>query len=78
MLVGVFLGWVLAVMAVRYRVDQIIVGVVINLFVLGLTGLMAPFAAKVKPDYAVEHFFPNGPFAVLPMTGNRCAWRPMT
>ncbi|CAO3415743.1 UbiH/UbiF/VisC/COQ6 family ubiquinone biosynthesis hydroxylase [Azospirillum doebereinerae] len=22
---------------------------------------------------AVEHFFPNGPFAVLPMTGNRCS-----
>jgi len=40
MLVGVVLGWVLAVMAIRYRVDQIIVGVVINLFVLGLTSFM--------------------------------------
>lgn len=37
---GVALGWVLAVMAIRYRVDQIIVGVVINLFVLGLTSFM--------------------------------------
>jgi len=39
-LTGVALAWVLAVMAVRYRVDQIIVGVVINLFVLGLTSFM--------------------------------------
>ncbi|MEE9297729.1 MAG: ABC transporter permease [Acidimicrobiia bacterium] len=39
-LTGVVLGWVLAVMAIRYRVDQIIVGVVINLFVLGLTSFM--------------------------------------
>ena len=29
------LAWVLAVLAIRYRVDQIIVGVVINIFVLG-------------------------------------------
>lgn len=39
-LTGVVLGWVLAVMSVRYRVDQIIVGVVINLFVLGLTSFI--------------------------------------
>jgi general nucleoside transport system permease protein len=40
MATGVFLAWVLAVFAVRYRVDQIIVGVVINIFVLGLTSFM--------------------------------------
>lgn len=40
MLTGVALAWVLAVFAVRYRVDQIIVGVVINIFVLGLTSFM--------------------------------------
>jgi general nucleoside transport system permease protein len=39
-LTGVALAWVLAVLAVRYRVDQIIIGVVINLFVLGLTSFM--------------------------------------
>ncbi len=39
-LTGVILGWMLAVMAIRYRVDQIIVGVVINLFVLGLTSFI--------------------------------------
>lgn len=41
MLTGVALAWVLAVLAIRYRVDQIIVGVVINIFVLGLTSFMA-------------------------------------
>jgi simple sugar transport system permease protein len=40
MLSGALLSWFLAVLAIRYRVDQIIVGVVINLFVLGLTSFM--------------------------------------
>lgn len=40
MATGTALAWVLAVFAVRYRVDQIIVGVVINIFVLGLTSFM--------------------------------------
>ena len=40
MAAGVALAWVLAVLAVRYRVDQIIVGVVINIFVLGLTSFL--------------------------------------
>ena len=37
---GTALAWVLAVLAIRYRVDQIIVGVVINIFVLGVTSFM--------------------------------------
>ncbi|MFH1331277.1 MAG: hypothetical protein ABIJ48_11570 [Actinomycetota bacterium] len=37
---GLLLGWVLAVLAIRYRVDQIIIGVVINIFVLGLTSFL--------------------------------------
>ncbi len=40
MLGGALLAWFLAVLAVRYRVDQIIVGVVINIFVLGLTSFL--------------------------------------
>lgn len=39
-LFGALLAWILAVLAVRYRVDQIIVGVVINIFVLGLTSFL--------------------------------------
>ncbi len=40
MLSGALLSWFLAVLAIRYRVDQIIVGVVINLLVLGLTSFL--------------------------------------
>jgi len=40
-LTGGILGWVLAVLAIRYRVDQIIAGVAINIFALGLTSFMA-------------------------------------
>ena len=38
--IGLLLGWVLAVLAIRYKVDQIIIGVVINIFVLGLTSFL--------------------------------------
>jgi ABC-type uncharacterized transport system permease subunit len=41
MLTGALLGAVLAVLAIRYRVDQIIAGVVINIFALGLTSFLA-------------------------------------
>jgi general nucleoside transport system permease protein len=40
-LTGGLLGAVLAVLAIRYRVDQIIAGVVINIFALGLTSFLA-------------------------------------
>jgi simple sugar transport system permease protein len=57
MLVGVFFGWVLAVMAVRYRVDQIIVGVVINLFVLGLTSFMTQRILNDNPQFNGSEIF---------------------
>jgi general nucleoside transport system permease protein len=38
--VGGLMGSLLAVLAIRYRVDQIVVGVVLNLFALGLTGFL--------------------------------------
>jgi simple sugar transport system permease protein len=41
MITGALLGAVLAVLAIRYRVDQIIAGVVINIFALGLTSFLA-------------------------------------
>ena len=40
-LAGGILGWVLAVLSIKYRVDQIIAGVAINIFALGLTSFMA-------------------------------------
>ena len=41
LLTGALLGAVLAVLAIKYRVDQIIAGVVINIFALGLTSFLA-------------------------------------
>jgi simple sugar transport system permease protein len=38
--IGGLMGALLAVLAIRYRVDQIVVGVVLNLFALGLTGFL--------------------------------------
>jgi general nucleoside transport system permease protein len=39
--IGALLGAVLGVLAIRFRVDQIIAGVVINIFALGLTSFLA-------------------------------------
>jgi general nucleoside transport system permease protein len=60
---GVFIAALLAVLAIRYLVDQVVLGVVLNLFALGLTGfvftqLMAPHQdqynfTKVFPDWSV-------------------------
>ena len=41
MLAGAILGAVLAVLTIRVRIDQIIAGVVINIFALGLTSFLA-------------------------------------
>jgi ABC-type uncharacterized transport system permease subunit len=38
---GALLAWVLAWLAIKYRVDQIILGVVVNIFVLGLTSFLS-------------------------------------
>jgi simple sugar transport system permease protein len=40
MVVGGLVGALLAVLAIRYQVDQIVAGVVLNLFALGLTGFL--------------------------------------
>ncbi len=41
LLAGATLGAVLAVLTIRFRIDQIIAGVVINIFALGLTSFLA-------------------------------------
>ena len=56
-LAGVLVGAILAVLALRYLVDQVIIGVVLNLLVTGLTSflfikLMTPHPATYnQPDY---------------------------
>jgi ABC-type uncharacterized transport system permease subunit len=37
MAVGLFLGWAHAVASIRYKADQVVVGVAINLFAVGIT-----------------------------------------
>lgn len=57
--VGVLLGWVLAVLAVRYMVDQIIIGVFINIFALGLTSFLTSQILVEVPDLNnAERFLP--------------------
>lgn len=48
-LTGAVLGAVLAVLAIRYRIDQIIAGVVINMFALGLTSFLARRVLAASP-----------------------------
>jgi len=53
MLFGGVIAVILAVFAIRYQVDQVIVGIVLDLFCLGLTGflydrLMIPFATTLN------------------------------
>ena len=49
-LTGALLGAVLAVLAIRYQIDQIIAGVVINIFALGLTSFLARRILSVAQD----------------------------
>lgn len=48
-LVGAGLAWVLAVLSIKYLVDQIIIGVVINIFVLGLTSFLTARVLTENP-----------------------------
>ncbi len=50
-LVGGLMSWLLAVLSIKYRVDQIIVGVVINLFALGLTSFLTARVLASNPQY---------------------------
>lgn len=45
---GALLGWALALLSIRYRVDQIIAGTVLNIFALGLTSFLS---AQVFSQY---------------------------
>ena len=57
---GAFIGLLLAVMAVRYHTDQIIVGVVLIVFATGLTSFLATQVLVPNPDL-------NSPAIVRPV-----------
>lgn len=48
--IGAVFGWVLAVLSIRYLVNQIIIGVVINIFVLGLTSFLTQRVLSANPQ----------------------------
>ena len=49
-LVGGLLAGVLAVLAIRYRVDQIIAGTVINIFAVGITSFLSARVLQSQPE----------------------------
>jgi len=48
--IGGLLGWVLAVLVIKYQVDQIISGVAITIFAIGLTSFLATRVLGVNQD----------------------------
>jgi simple sugar transport system permease protein len=61
---GVLVAWVLAVFALRYWVDQVIVGVVLNVLVTGLTNF---FYTKIFAPVPTLNYTPR--FPKLPIPG---------
>jgi simple sugar transport system permease protein len=57
---GAFISWLLAVMAIKYRTDQIIVGVVLIVFATGLTSFLATQLLTPNPQL-------NSPAIVSPI-----------
>ncbi len=58
LIVGALLGAFLAWMAIRFRVDQIIAGVVINIFALGMTSFLATRVLAEAQDLNASPQFP--------------------
>ena len=53
MVAGVLVSFVLAAFAIKYLVDQVIVGVVLNVLVTGLTSFLYSRCSQPTPD--AEH-----------------------
>jgi simple sugar transport system permease protein len=64
-LVGAALGTLLAVLAIRYRVDQIVAGTVINIFSAGITGFAAARILQHHRELNEPERFAQLPFPVL-------------
>jgi simple sugar transport system permease protein len=62
---GALLGAVLAVLSIKYRVDQIIAGVVINIFALGLTSFLASRVLAEAPHFNSPGRFTPWPIPIL-------------
>ena len=63
--VGAALGTLLAVLAIRYRMDQIIAGTVINIFAAGITGFVSTRVLQLHRELNEPQRFPQIPIPVL-------------
>ena len=61
---GAFVSWLLAVFAIRYVVDQIIIGVVLNVLIVGLTNFM--FSTFMSSNQALFNSPPRMPSVDVP------------
>jgi simple sugar transport system permease protein len=64
---GALVAWILAVFSIRYRVDQIIVGVVVNMLVVGLTNFL--FGTLMGSDPTTFNQPPRFEKLTLPLLG---------
>jgi len=64
-LAGGMLAWVLAVLAIRYRVDQIIAGTVINIFAAGITAFLSARVLTEVPELNAPERLSALPIPVL-------------
>jgi simple sugar transport system permease protein len=75
-LIGMFLGWFLAFMAVTLKMDQIIGGTVINILATGLTGYF--YVSGLTTEGKLQPIA-LGPLADLPLVGRVLFnWPPLT
>ena len=71
--IGALLGAALAVLVIKYRVDQIIAGVAINIFALGLTSFLATRVLGPNPEFNEPERFGTIAIPILediPVIGN--------
>jgi simple sugar transport system permease protein len=62
---GLLLSLVHAVLSIRYKVDQIISGVVINIFAIGITSFISAKFLSEFPELNNSGIFPSTPIPVL-------------
>lgn len=64
---GAVVAWVLAVFSIKYKVDQIIVGVVVNVLIIGLTNYL--FSTVLSDDIANLNQPPRFDKILIPLLG---------
>ncbi len=67
MIAGVLVAFVLAAFSIKYFVDQVIVGVVLNVLVVGLTSFL--FSKVLAPNAALLNTPPRFPRLPIPLLG---------